>query len=126
MRLMSRPAAVVWSVVALLMLAPSSPGIQAQTPSTGWRMDGFSPERTNRSTVVGPQTNPTVEVIARDVIGGIKRSTANGWLITADVQLPCNGGTVTAYDSSGLLRWRIPVPCVKDVAIGPEGQVYIS
>jgi hypothetical protein len=87
----------------------------------GWRMDGFNPSRTNRGTVAGPSVTVVPTVIADNVIGALRRVASDGTLLIA-------GGTaVSAYDASGAFKWQATLPLnVVDVAIGPEGHVYVS
>src|SRR5439155_12671364 len=56
-----------------------------------------------------------------NVVGGsLRRITGDGVLIVAD------SNTVAAYDGSGALKWQTVVLGVRDVAIGPEEQIYVS
>jgi hypothetical protein len=102
------------SLVAMLTLA--TPALA----QNGWPMDGFNPSRTNRGTVLGPSSAPTIEVLANNVVGSIRRVTDDGISIIADTN------TVTAYDSSGVLKWQNTISGVVDAAVGPEGHVYVS
>lgn len=88
--------------------------------SVGWPMDGFNPQRTNRSTSAGPSTLPNFKTIATHVSGVIRRIGFNGALILTGTD------SVSSYSSTGQLMWITNVPGTVDVAIASTGTVYVS
>jgi hypothetical protein len=83
-------------------------------------MDAFDPSRTNHSAVLGPHTAPDAEILANNLIGTLRRITDDG------VSIVAGGNTIAAYDGSSIPKWQITVAGIIDVAVGPEGHVYVS
>lgn len=87
----------------------------------GWRMEGFNGSRSNSSTVGGPSVTVERTVVASNISGALRRIGDDGTLFVVE------GSTLSAFNSTGALKWFMGFPLnIVDVAIGPEGHVYVS
>ncbi len=98
-------------------LASVSVGLHAQ----GWHQVGFSGQRLNSATVVGPgSTKPNFQTIAPNVPGALYAIADDGSLLVVG-----NGG-VSSYSRTGKLNWATPFSVV-DVAVAPKsGHIYVQ
>jgi hypothetical protein len=98
---------------SLILLFPT------ESLSQGWLMDGYDATRRNASGVAGPGTPPAHQPIG-SIQGTLKRISSDGVLLTI------HDAGVTAYRATGIFLWNAAIPGVRDVAVGPEGNIYVS
>jgi hypothetical protein len=96
------------------------PNQSPPTTGNGWRMSGYDGSRTNKSTVLGPVTQPSFQSLLSSVPGSLRRISKDGSLVLYD------GTNLRSYTSIGGFKWTAAVGGVSDVAIGPSGTIYTS
>jgi hypothetical protein len=106
--------------------------VPAAGSTTGWRMQGINPSRTNAATVKGPETTPAFKILTTNVNGAMGRIALDGSLILMQPLVADSSpsiGVVSSYSSGGKLQWTTNVPTdffgLQDIAISRFGTVYV-
>lgn len=107
--------------------------VPAAGSTTGWRMQGINPSRTNAATAKGPETLPGFKILAPNVNGALERIALDGSLILMQPLVANSSpsiGVVSSYSRAGKLQWTTNVPTdlfgLRDIAVSQFGTVYVT